>query len=158
VYLVRVLGNLLIIRRPLTTRPYVFLPLKHVMGWDLFIFTTNPMKSLHTQPHRSMVSFVGCLVELSLFILFWSYVWYSSDYNTLCFFMSFFIVLYYLVIIHQGLLRLLSFDIFLVRLLVSQKGYFIILQFTNFKNVEIENFFCDTSHALNLSCVTYSVT
>ncbi|XP_046299674.1 olfactory receptor 7E178-like [Marmota monax] len=65
--------------------------------------------------------------------------------------------LHYLVIMNPHLCGFSVFVSFLLSVLDSQLHNLLILQITNFKNVEISSFFCDSSLLLNLSCTdTYS--
>jgi olfactory receptor len=60
--------------------------------------------------------------------------------------------LHYLVIMNPRLCVILVLLSFLVSFLESQMHIFVALHITNFKDVEITNFFCDPSQVLSLSC------
>nr|XP_027810749.2 putative gustatory receptor clone PTE01 [Marmota flaviventris] len=155
-YLVTVLGNLLIILAVssdphLHTRMYFFL--SNLSLADIgFISTTIPKVLVDTQTHRTAISYVGCLTQMSLFLIFGSMdvllltVMAYDRYVAICH------PLHYLVIMNPQLCGFLVLVSFLVSLFDSQLHNLIILQFTNLKGVDISNFFCDPSQLLNLAC------
>ncbi|KAM5189795.1 olfactory receptor 7E178-like [Callospermophilus lateralis] len=160
-YLVTVLGNLLIILAissdtHLHTPMYFFL--SNLSLADIcFTSTTVPNMIVNIQTHNELIPYVGCLTQMSLFIIF-----VCLDYMLLTVmaydrFVAICHPLHYTVIMTP---RLCGFSIlvsFLLSLLDSQLHNLMILQITNFKNVEISSFFCDPSLLLNLSCTdTYS--
>ncbi|XP_076713936.2 olfactory receptor 7E178-like [Callospermophilus lateralis] len=160
-YLVTILGNLLIILAissdsHLHTPMYFFL--SNLSLADIgFISTTVPNMIVNIQIHNELISYVGCLTQMSIFIIF-----VCLDYMLLTVmaydrFVAICHPLHYTVIMNP---RLCGFSIlvsFLLSLLDSQLHNLMILQITNFKNVEISSFFCDPSVLLNLSCTdTYS--
>ncbi|XP_076966411.1 olfactory receptor 7E24-like [Callospermophilus lateralis] len=161
-YLVTVLGNLLIILA-VSSDPHLHTPmyffLSNLSLADIgFISTTVPKMIINIQTHNDVISYVGCLTQMSLFAIF-----ICMDYMLLTVmaydrFVAICHPLHYTVIINP---RLCGFSIlisFLLSLLDSQLHNLMILQITSFKDVEISSFFCDPSQLLNLSCSdTYSI-
>ncbi|KAM4857070.1 olfactory receptor 7E24-like [Urocitellus parryii] len=155
-YLVTVLGNLLIILA-VSSDPHLHTPmyffLSNLSLADIgFISTTIPKVLVNTQTHSRAISYVGCLTQMSLFLIFGSMdallltVMAYDRYVAICH------PLLYLVIMNPQLCGFLVLVSFLVSLFDSQLHNLIILQFTNLKGVEISNFFCDPSQLLNLAC------
>ncbi|MBZ3881276.1 Olfactory receptor 7E24 [Sciurus carolinensis] len=155
-YLVTVCGNLLIILAVssdslLHTPMYFFL--SNLSLADIgFISTTVPTMIVNILTHNRVISYVGCMTQMSIFTIFG-----CMDYMLLTVmaydrFVAICHPLHYLVIMNPrkcGFLILMSF---FFSLLESQVHIFLIFQITNFKDVEIDNFFCDPSELLNLSC------
>ncbi|KAM4857075.1 olfactory receptor 7E24-like [Urocitellus parryii] len=155
-YLVTVLGNLLIILA-VSSDPHLHTPmyffLSNLSLADIgFISTTIPKVLVNIQTHRRAISYVGCLTQMSLFLIFGSMdallltVMAYDRCVAICH------RLHYLVIMNPQLYGFLVLVSFFVSLFDSQLHNLIILQFTNFKCVEISNFFCDPSQLLNLAC------
>ncbi|VTJ89796.1 Hypothetical predicted protein [Marmota monax] len=155
-YLVTVLGNLLIILA-VSSDPHLHTPmyffLSNLSLADIgFISTTVPKVLVNIQTHSRAISYVGCLTQMSLFLIFGSMdallltVMAYDRYVAICH------PLHYLVIMNPQLCGLLVLVSFFISLFDSQLHNLIILQFTNFKGVEISNFFCDPSQLLNLAC------
>ncbi|VTJ86585.1 Hypothetical predicted protein, partial [Marmota monax] len=155
-YLVAVLGNLLIILAVgsdshLHTPMYFFL--SNLSLADVgFISTTVPKMLMNIQTHSRVVSYVGCLTQMSFFLIFgcmddmlltvMAYDWFVAICHPL----------QYSVIMNPrfcGFLVLVSFGF---SLLESQLHNLIAIYFTFSKNVEIANFFCEPSQVLNLAC------
>ncbi|XP_011810354.1 PREDICTED: olfactory receptor 7E24-like [Colobus angolensis palliatus] len=155
-YLVTVLGNLLIILAVssdshLHTPMYFFL--SNLSLADIgFTSTTIPKMIVDIQSHSRVISYVGCLTQMSLFAIFGGMedmllsVMAYDRFVAICY------PLYYPVIMNPcfcGFLVLLSF---FLSLLDSQLHNWIALQITCFKDVEIPNFFCDPSQLPHLAC------
>nr|XP_011748460.2 olfactory receptor 7E24-like [Macaca nemestrina] len=155
-YLVTVLGNLLIILAVssdshLHTPMYFFL--SNLSLADIgFTSTTIPKVIVDIQTHSRVISYVGCLTQMSLFAVFGGMedmllsVMAYDRFVAICY------PLYYPVIMNPcfcGFLVLLSF---FLSLLDSQLHNWIALQITCFKDVEIPNFFCDPSQLPHLAC------
>uniref|UniRef100_A0A8C0RRX8 G-protein coupled receptors family 1 profile domain-containing protein n=1 Tax=Canis lupus familiaris TaxID=9615 RepID=A0A8C0RRX8_CANLF len=125
-YLLTVLGNLLIILTVssdshLHTPMYFFL--SNLSLADIgFTSTTVPKMIMDIQTQSRVISYVGCLTQMSFLILFGC--------------------------MDGMLLTVMAYD----SLLDSQLHSLIVLQLTCFKDVEISNFFCDPSQLLNLAC------
>ncbi|XP_013360547.1 PREDICTED: olfactory receptor 7E24-like [Chinchilla lanigera] len=169
-YLVTVLENLLIILAvssdsQLHTPTYFFL--SNLILADIYLTSsTVPKMIADILSHRRVISYVGCLTQMSFFILF-----VSMD-NMLLTVMAYdrFVAichpLHYAVIMNPRLCVLLLLLSVCASLFGSQVHNLIALQLTCFRGVEIANFFCDPSQLLNLSCsdtlirtiVTYIVT
>ncbi|MBZ3874215.1 Olfactory receptor 18 [Sciurus carolinensis] len=107
---------------------------------------------VNIQTHSRVISYVGCLTQMSLFIIFGCMddmlltVMAYDRYVAICH------PLHYSVILNTRLCVSLVLMSFLVSLLDSLLHNLIVLQFPYFKDVEIANFFCDPSQLLNLSC------
>ncbi|XP_076714316.1 olfactory receptor 7E24-like, partial [Callospermophilus lateralis] len=155
-YLVTVLGNLLIIlavssESHLHTPMYFFL--SNLSLADIgFISTTVPKMIVDIQTHSRTISYVGCLTQMSLFTIF-----ACMDYMLLSVmaydrFVAICHPLHYLVMMNPRLCGFLTLLSFLFSLLDCQLHILMMLQITNFKDVEIASFFCDPSELLNLSC------
>ncbi|MBZ3882365.1 Olfactory receptor 7E24 [Sciurus carolinensis] len=155
-YLVTVLGNLLIILAVssdshLHTPMYFFLSILSFVDF-CFISTTVPKMFVDIQTQSGMISYVGCLTQMSLYAIF---VCMDDMILTVMAYDRFVSIchpLHYQVIMNSRLCDFLTFVSFLLSLLDSQLHNLMILQITSFKDVKISSFFCDTSQLLNLSC------
>ncbi|XP_077652699.1 olfactory receptor 7E24-like [Urocitellus parryii] len=155
-YLVTVLGNLLIILA-ISSDPHLHTPmyffLSNLSLADIcFISTTVPKMIVDIQTHSRAISYVGCLTQMSLFTIF-----ACMDYMLLTVmaydrFVAICHPLHYLVMMNPRLCGFLTFLSFLFSLLECQLHILMMLQITNFKDMEIASFFCDPSQLLNLSC------
>ncbi|KAM5187423.1 olfactory receptor 7E178-like [Callospermophilus lateralis] len=157
-YMVTVLGNLLIILA-ISSDPHLHTPipmyffLSNLSLADIgFISTTVPKMLVNIQTHSRVVSYVGCLTQMSLFLIFGCMddmlltVMAYDRFVAICH------PLQYSVIMNPrfcGFLILVSFGF---SLLESQLHNMIALHFTFSNNVEIANFFCEPSQVLNLAC------
>nr|ALG94305.1 olfactory receptor 2 [Nannospalax galili] len=155
-YLVSVLGNLLIILAVISdshlhTPMYFFLS---NLSWaDMgFISTTVPNFIVSIQIHSRVISYVGCLTQMSLFLSFGCMDVMLLTVKAYDRFVAICHPLNYHVIMNPrvcGTLLLVSFFFSFVE---TQLHLFVALHMTNFKDAEIANFFCDPSQVLNLSC------
>ncbi|XP_047387710.1 olfactory receptor 7E24-like [Sciurus carolinensis] len=155
-YLVTVFGNLLIILAVssdshLHTPMYFFL--SNLSFTDIcFTSTTVPKMIADIQTHSRVISYEGCLTQMSLFSNFGCMdymlltVMAYDRYVAICH------PLQYAVIMNPRLCGFLVLISFLVSLFDSQLHNLIVLQLTNFKDVDISKFFCDPSQLLNLAC------
>ncbi|XP_010633317.1 olfactory receptor 7E24 [Fukomys damarensis] len=169
-YLVTVLGNLLIILvvisdSHLHTPMYFFLSNLSLADIGL-TSSTVPKMIVDISTQSRVISYEGCLTQMSLFILF------ACMDNTLLTAMAYdrFVAichpLHYTTIMNPRLCVLLLLLSVSISLFGSQVHNLIALQITCFKNVEIATFFCDPSQLLDLSCsdtlirtiVTYIIT
>uniref|UniRef100_A0A8D2DU13 Olfactory receptor n=1 Tax=Sciurus vulgaris TaxID=55149 RepID=A0A8D2DU13_SCIVU len=155
-YMVTVLGNLLIILAVssdshLHTPMYFFL--SNLSLTDIsFTSTTVPKMIVDIQTHSRVISYAGCLTQMSLFMLFGcldSLLLTVMAYDR---FVAICHPLHYQVIMHPCLCGFLVLLSVLISLLVSQLHNSMVLQLTYFKNVKISHFFCDPSQLLNLAC------
>ncbi|XP_012370541.1 olfactory receptor 18-like [Octodon degus] len=156
VYLVTVLGNLLIIliissASHLHTPMYFFL--SNLSFSDIcFISTTVPKMIVGIQSQSRVISYVGCLTQMSLFLIF---ICLDDMLLTVMAYDRFVAIchpLRYHSIMNHHLCGFFIFVSFLFSLLISQLHNLIALHFPFFKNTEIANFFCDPSQLLNLVC------
>ncbi|XP_028718115.1 olfactory receptor 18-like isoform X1 [Peromyscus leucopus] len=155
-YLVTVLGNLLIILAVISdshlhTPMYFFLS---NLSWSdiCFISTTVPKMIWDIQTQSRVISYVGCLTQMSMFIIFGcmeSMLLTAMAYDR---FVAICHPLHYAIIMNPHFCAFLVWVSFLVGLLDSQVHNLIVLQFTYFKDMQISNFFCDPSQLLNLDC------
>ncbi|KFO28724.1 Olfactory receptor 7E24 [Fukomys damarensis] len=155
-YLVTVLGNLLIILAVtsdshLHTPMYFFL--SNLSFVDIcFTSTTVPKMTADIITHSRVISYEGCLTQMSFFLLFASMddmlltVMAYDRFVAICH------PLHYAAIMNPRLCVLLIFISVFVSLLDSQLHDLVALKFTCFKDVEIANFFCHPSQVFNLSC------
>nr|XP_008509047.1 PREDICTED: putative gustatory receptor clone PTE01 [Equus przewalskii]XP_014597129.2 putative gustatory receptor clone PTE01 [Equus caballus] len=155
-YLVTMLGNLLIILAVscdshLHTPMYFFL--SNLSLADIgFTTTTIPKMILDIQTHSRVISYVGCLTQMSFFTIFGcldSLLLTVMAYDR---FVAICEPLHYSRIMNPCLCGLLVLVSLFISFLVSQMHNLFVLQLTYFKNVEISNFFCDPSQLLNLAC------
>uniref|UniRef100_A0A4W2F2U1 Olfactory receptor n=1 Tax=Bos indicus x Bos taurus TaxID=30522 RepID=A0A4W2F2U1_BOBOX len=155
-YLVTVLGNLLIILA-ITSDPRLHTPmyffLSNLSLADIsFISTTIPKMIVNIQSHSRVISYAGCLTQMSTLILF-GYM--DCTLLTVMAYDRFVAIchpLHYTAIMNPRLCCSLVLVSFCVSLLDSQVHNMIVLQLSCFKNVEISSFFCDPSQLLNLAC------
>ncbi|KAM6167043.1 olfactory receptor 7E24-like [Erethizon dorsatum] len=157
-YLVTVLGNLLIILAissdsHLHTPMYFFL--SNLSLADIcFLHTTAPQMIMIADipTHRRVISYMGCLTQMSFFIIFGCMddmlltVMAYDRFVAICH------PLHYTVIMNPHLCVLLLLTCVFISLLDALLHNLIALQFTCFKAVEIANFFCHPTQLLNLSC------
>nr|XP_025841509.1 putative gustatory receptor clone PTE01 [Vulpes vulpes] len=155
-YLVTVFGNLLIILAVssdshLHTPMYFFL--SNLSLADIgFTSTTVPKMIVDIQTQSRVISYVGCLTQMSFLILFGCMDGMLLTVMAYDRFVAICHPLHYSIIMNPRLCGLLVLVSFLVSLLDSQLHSLIVLQLTCFEDVEISNFFCDPSQLLNLAC------
>ncbi|XP_075399593.1 olfactory receptor 7E178-like [Tenrec ecaudatus] len=155
-YLVTVLGNLIIILAvsydaQLHTPMYFFL--SNLSLTDIgFTSTTVPKLMADIQTHSRVISYAGCLTQMSFFMLLGcldSLLLAVMAYDR---FVAICHPLHYRIIMNPRLCGLLVWVSIFISLLVSQLHNSVVLQVTYFKEVEIAHFFCDPSQLLNLAC------
>uniref|UniRef100_A0A8D1GED3 Olfactory receptor n=1 Tax=Sus scrofa TaxID=9823 RepID=A0A8D1GED3_PIG len=155
-YLVTVLGNLLIILTissdsHLHTPMYFFLSILSMADIG-FTSTTVPKMLLDIQTHSRVISYVGCLIQLSFFNLFGCLdsallsVMAYDRFVAICY------PLHYQVIMNPRLCSLLVLGSFLFSLLDSQLHCVMMSHLTFCTKVEIPHFFCDPPQLLKLAC------
>ncbi|XP_013846032.2 olfactory receptor 7E24-like [Sus scrofa] len=155
-YLVTMLGNLLIILA-VVSDPHLHTPmyffLSNLSLADMgFISTTVPKMILDIPTHSRVISYAGCLTQMSIFILFGSMDDMLLSLMAYDRFVAICHPLHYLVIMNPCFCCFLVLVSFFISLLDSQVHNWIVLRLTCFKDVEISNFFCDPSLLLKLAC------
>ena len=155
-YLVTMLVNLLIILA-VTSDPHLHTPmyffLSNLSSVDIdFISTTIPKMIVDIQSHSRVISYGGCLTQMSIFILFACMDCLLLTVMSYDRFVDICHPLHYTVIMNPRLCCSLVLVSFCVSLLDSQVHNVIVLQVTCFKDVEISSFFCDPSQLLNFTC------
>ncbi|XP_015331373.1 olfactory receptor 18 [Marmota marmota marmota] len=155
-YLITVLGNLLIILAVSSDSHFhtpMYFSLANLSLADIsFTSTMVPKMIVDIQTHNRVISYAGCLTQMSFFMLFGcldSLLLTVMAYDR---FVAICHSLHYQVIMHPRLCGSLVLLSVLISLLVSQLHNSTVLQLTYFKNVEISHFFCDPSQLLNLAC------
>nr|XP_051696564.1 olfactory receptor 18-like [Oryctolagus cuniculus] len=156
-YLVTVLGNLLIILAVrsdshLHTPMYFFLCNLSLADVGL-TSTTVPKAIVDVYTHSTVISYVGCLVQMSLFIIYGCMddliltVMAYDRFVAICH------PLHYQIIMNPRRCGFLVSVTVVGSLLDSLLHSLMVLQVTCFKDVEISSFFCDPSQLLNLTCL-----
>ncbi|XP_040592610.1 olfactory receptor 18-like [Mesocricetus auratus] len=156
-YILTLFGNLLIILTVssdshLHTPMYFFL--SNLSMVDIgFISTTVPRVIVDIHVHCPVISYLGCLTQMSLFIIFGCMdsmllaVMAYDRFVAICY------PLYYQVIMNPSCSGVLVLGSFLISLLELLLHYVAILKFYNFEKYnEISNFFCGSSEVLKLAC------
>nr|XP_020008454.1 putative gustatory receptor clone PTE01 [Castor canadensis] len=155
-YLITVLGNVLIILAvncdPHLHTPMYFFLSKLSLVDICFISTTVPKMIVDIQTHNRIISYVGCLTQMSFLIIFG-----CMDYMLLTVmaydrFVAICQPLHYSIIMNPRLCAMLVFASCLVSLLDSQLHNLIVLEFVYLKDIEISSFFCEPTIILNLDC------
>ncbi|XP_041495010.1 olfactory receptor 18-like [Microtus oregoni] len=150
-------GNLLIILTVssdshLHTPMYFFLSNLSIVDIG-FIFTTVPRVIMDIQTHCRDISFVGCLTQMSLFIIFGctdSMILAVMAYDG---FVAICQPLHYQVIMNPSRCSVLLLGSFLHSLAELLLHFVAILNFSNCEDfIEISNFYCDPSELLQLAC------
>ncbi|KAF4014592.1 hypothetical protein G4228_006683, partial [Cervus hanglu yarkandensis] len=154
--LVTVLGNLLIILAfisdsHLYTPMYFFLSSLSMTDIDC-TSTTVPKMIVDIQTHSRLISYMSCLTQMSIFILFGcldnllltarAYDWFVAICHPL----------HYTVVMNPRLCSLLILVSFFISLLASRLHSLMVLELTFFLDMEISHFFCDPSQLLSLAC------
>ena len=155
-YLVTMLGNLLIILA-VSSDPHLHTPmyffLSNLSLADIgFISTPVPKMIVNIQSHSRVISYAGCLTQMSIFILFGGMDCMLLSVMAYDRFVAICHPLHYQVIMNPCTCCKLISVSFFVSLLNSQVQNMIVLQLTCFKDVKISNFFCDPSLLLKLAC------
>ncbi|XP_070321976.1 olfactory receptor 7E178-like [Odocoileus virginianus] len=156
IYLLTMLGNLLIIL-VVTSDPHLHNPmyffLSNLSLADIgFVSTTVPKMIVNIQTHSRVISYAGCLTQMSIFILFGCMDCLLLSVMAYDRFVAICHPLHYTVIMNPRLCCSLVLVSFFLSLLDSQVHILIVLQLTYFENVDISNFFCEPSQLLKLAC------
>nr|XP_042140174.1 olfactory receptor 7E24-like [Peromyscus maniculatus bairdii] len=155
-YILALFGNLLIILTVssdshLHTPMYFFLSNLSIVD-ICFISTTVPRVIVDIQSHCQVISYVGCLTQMSLFIIFAcmdSMLLSVMAYDR---FVAICHPLYYQVIMNPSRCWLLLLGSFLLSFADLQCHYVAIFNSSNCEDfIEIYNFFCDPSEVLKLA-------
>jgi olfactory receptor len=107
---------------------------------------------VNIQTHGRVISYAGCLTQMSIFILFGCMDGMLLSVMSYDRFVAICHPLHYPVIVNPHLCCSLVLVSFFGSLIDSQVHNLIMLQLTCFKDVEISNFFCDPSLLLKLAC------
>ena len=155
-YLVTMLGNLLIILA-VTSDSHLHNPmyffLSNLSLADIgFASTTVPKMIVNILTHSRVISYAGCLTQMSIFILFGCMDCLLLTVMAYDRFVAICHPLHYTVIMNPRLCCFLVLVSFFLSLSDSQVHNLIVLQLTYFKNVDISNFFCEPSQLLKLAC------
>ncbi|KAL6084753.1 hypothetical protein STEG23_027026 [Scotinomys teguina] len=155
-YILALFGNLLIILTVssdshLHTPMYFFLSNLSIVD-ICFISTTVPRVILNIQTHCQVISYMGCLTHMSLFIIFGCMddmllaVMAYDRFVAICY------PLNYQVIMNPSRCGVLLLGSFLLSFVELQLHYLVILKFSKCDDfIEISNFFCDPSEVLKLA-------
>ncbi|XP_076400185.1 olfactory receptor 7E178-like [Peromyscus maniculatus bairdii] len=155
-YILALFGNLLIILTVssdshLHTPMYFFLSNLSIVD-ICFISTTVPRVIVDIHSHCQVISYVGCLTQMSLFIIFAcmdSMLLAVMAYDR---FVAICHPLYYQVIMNPSRCGVLLLGSFLFSLVELQLHYVAILNFSKCEDfTEISNFFCGPSEVLKLA-------
>ncbi|XP_037680448.1 olfactory receptor 18-like [Choloepus didactylus] len=155
-YLVTILGNLFIMLTissdsHLHTPMYFFL--FNLSLADIgFTSTTVPKMLMDIHTHRGVISYTGCLIQLSFYSLFGcldSLILTVMAYDR---FLAICHPLHYPVIMNPQLCGLLVLLSLIISLLDSQLHCVMVLKLMFSSDVEIPHFFCDPSKLLKLAC------
>ncbi|XP_039715903.1 olfactory receptor 18-like [Pteropus medius] len=155
-YLVTMLGNLLVILAVISdshlhTPMYFFLSILSMADIG-FTSSTIPKMILDIQTHSGVISYAGCLIQLSFFYLF---VCLDSTLLTVMAYDRFVAICYplhYLVIMNPRHCSLLVLGSFMISIMNSQLHCLLMSQLAFCANVEIPHFFCDPPQLLKLAC------
>ncbi|XP_051686144.2 olfactory receptor 7E178-like [Oryctolagus cuniculus] len=155
-YLITVIGNLLIILviisdSHLHTPMYFFLCNLSLADVG-FTSTTVPKMIVDIHTHSTVISYMGCLTQMSLFLICGCMddliltVMAYDRFVAICH------PLHYQAIMNPSRCSFLVLVSFVASLLDSLLNNLMVLKVTCFKQVEISNFFCDPSQLLSLAC------
>ncbi|NP_001001005.1 olfactory receptor Olr1171 [Rattus norvegicus] len=156
VYLVTLLGNLLIILI-IIFDSHLHIPMYYFLSnlslVDIFLIsTTIPKMIVGLKMHSRLISYAGCLTQMSLFLFF---ACMDDMILTVMAYDRFVAIchpLRYTVMMNPQVCAILILLCFSFSIFDSQLHNLIVLQITCFKDVEIANFFCHPSQLLNLAC------
>ncbi|XP_005405615.1 PREDICTED: olfactory receptor 7E24-like [Chinchilla lanigera] len=156
-YVVTVLGNLLIIlavslESQLHTPMYFFL--SNLSLADIcFISTTVPKMIVDILTRKSVISYAGCLTQMSLLILFGCMDYMLLTVMAYYRFVAICQPLQYSIIMNSCFCIFLVFVSFLFSLMDSQLHNLIVLKFTYFQDASISSFCCEPTHILKMDCM-----
>ncbi|XP_076975735.1 olfactory receptor 7A10-like [Tamandua tetradactyla] len=160
-YLVTVCGNLLIILATITdshlhTPMYFFL--SNLSFIDICVSTTTiPKMLVSIQTHSKVITYAGCLTQMSFFILFEGlddFILAVMAYDR---FVAICHPLHYMVIMNPRLCVLLVLGSWVVSTLNSLFQSLLVLRLSYCTHLEIPHFFCDLDQMVQLSCSDTSI-
>ncbi|XP_028711946.1 olfactory receptor 7E24-like [Peromyscus leucopus] len=155
-YILALFGNLLIILTVssdshLHTPMYFFLSNLSIVD-ICFISTTVPRVIMDLQSHCQVISYVGCLTQMSLYIIFGCMDDMLLSVMAYDRFVAICHPLYYQVVMNPSRCGVLLLRSFLYSLVELQLHYVAVLNFSNCEDfIEISNFFCGPSEVLKLA-------
>ncbi|KAM4887943.1 olfactory receptor 7E178-like [Thomomys bottae] len=154
-YLITVLGNLLIILA-VSSDPHLHTPMYFflsILSLDdiCFISTTIPKMLVNLQSRSRSISCAGCLTQMCLFTVFGCMDFMLLTAMAFDRFVAICHPLNYPLIMNPCLCVSLILLSFVTSFLDGQLHVWMALQMTNFKKLEIPDFFCDPSQFLDLS-------
>ncbi|XP_040592629.1 olfactory receptor 7E24-like [Mesocricetus auratus] len=156
-YILALFGNLLIILTVSTdshlhTPMYFFLSNLYMVDIG-FISTTVPRVIVDIKSHCPVISYVGCLTQMSLLIIFGCMDCMLLAVMAYDRFVAICHPLYYQAIMNPSRCAFLLLGCFFLSLVELLLHYGAVLNFSNCGDyIEISNFFCDPSEILKLSC------
>ncbi|XP_037680447.1 olfactory receptor 18-like [Choloepus didactylus] len=155
-YLVSILGNLLIMLTVSSDchlhNPMYFFLFNLSLADIGFTSTTVPKMLMDIHIHGGVISYTGCLIQLSFFSLFAcleSLILTVMAYDR---FVAICHPLHYQVIMKPWLCGLLVLLSFIISILDSQLQFLMVSQLIFCSDVEIPHFFCDLPQLLKLAC------
>ncbi|XP_076975536.1 olfactory receptor 7A10-like [Tamandua tetradactyla] len=155
-YLVTILGNLLIILATITdshlhTPMYFFL--SNLSFADICLSsTTVPKMLVNIQTHSKVITYAGCLTQMSFFILFGGLDDFLLAVMAYDRFVAICHPLHYTVIMNPWLCVLLLLVSWVVSTMNSLLHSLLVLRLSYCTHVEIPHFFCDLHQMVQLSC------
>nr|XP_006993496.2 olfactory receptor 7E24-like [Peromyscus maniculatus bairdii] len=155
-YILALFGNLLIILTVssdshLHTPMYFFLSNLSIVD-ICFISTTVPRLIMDLQSHCQVISYVGCLTQMSLYIIFGCMDDMLLSVMAYDRFVAICHPLYYQVVMNPSRCGVLLLGSFLYSLVELQLHYVAVFNFSNCEDfIEISNFFCGPSEVLKLA-------
>ncbi|KAK1342800.1 hypothetical protein QTO34_015567 [Cnephaeus nilssonii] len=150
-YLVAVLGNMLIILT-VSSDSHLHTPMYFFLCNLSLADIVFPKMIVGIQTHSRVISYGGCLTQMSFLILFGCMDGMLLTVMAYDRFVAICHPLHYSAIMSPCLCCFLVLMSFFISLLDSQLHTLIVLQLTCFKDVNISNFFCDPSQLLHLAC------
>ncbi|XP_076975523.1 olfactory receptor 7A10-like [Tamandua tetradactyla] len=155
-YLVTVFGNLLIILATITnshlhTPMYFFL--SNLSFSDIcFSSTTVPKMLVNLQTHSKVISYGGCLAQMSFFMLFAALEDFLLTVMAYDRFMAICHPLHYTVIMNPRLCGLMVLVSWVISALHSLLQSSMVLQLSFCTHLEIPHFFCELNQMVQLAC------
>ncbi|XP_006993496.3 olfactory receptor 7E24-like [Peromyscus maniculatus bairdii] len=155
-YILALFGNLLILLT-VSSDSHLHIPmyffLSNLSIVDIcFISTTVPRLIMDLQSHCQVISYVGCLTQMSLYIIFGCMDDMLLSVMAYDRFVAICHPLYYQVVMNPSRCGVLLLGSFLYSLVELQLHYVAVFNFSNCEDfIEISNFFCGPSEVLKLA-------